>query len=48
MALKNWVLPATMERMRRKPASVDDGNQHMVDTLTAVLTDGIHDLYVMN
>ena len=38
---KDWVLPAAMERVRRKLASVDDGNRQMVDILTAVLTDGL-------
>jgi hypothetical protein len=35
------VLPAAMERIRRKLAGVDDGNRQMVDILTAVLTDGL-------
>ena len=38
---KDWVLPAAMERVRRKLASVDDGNRQMVNILTAVLTDGL-------
>jgi transposase len=38
---KDWVLPAAMERVRRRLASVDDGNRQMVDILTAVLTDGL-------
>ena len=38
---KDWVLPTAMERVRRKLASVDDGNRQMVDILTAVLTDGL-------
>jgi hypothetical protein len=38
---KDWVLPASMERVRRKLAGVDDGNRQMVDILTAVLTDGL-------
>src|SRR5207237_9922808 len=38
---KDWVLPAAMERVRRKLASTDDGNRQMVDILTAVLTDGL-------
>jgi transposase len=38
---KDWVLPAAMERVRRKLAAVDDGNRQMVDILTAVLTDGL-------
>jgi hypothetical protein len=37
---KKWVLPAAMERVRRKLASIDEGNRQMVDILTAVLTDG--------
>jgi transposase len=38
---KDWVLPAAMERVRRKLAGVDDGNRQMVDILAAVLTDGL-------
>src|SRR6266516_794430 len=38
---KDWVLPAAMERVRRKLAGVDDGNRQMVDILNAVLTDGL-------
>jgi hypothetical protein len=38
---KDWVLPAAMERVRRRLAGVDDGNRQMVDILTAVLTDGL-------
>jgi transposase len=38
---KDWVLPAAMERVRRKLASADDGNRQMVGILTAVLTDGL-------
>ena len=30
---KDWVLPAAMERVRRKLAGVDDGNRQMVDIL---------------
>jgi hypothetical protein len=37
---KDWVLPAAMERMRRKLAGADDGNRQMVNILTAVLADG--------
>ena len=37
---KDWVLPAAMERVRRKLAGVDDGDRQMVDILVAVLTDG--------
>jgi hypothetical protein len=36
---KDWVLPAAMERVRRKLAGAADGNRQMVDILTAVLTD---------
>jgi transposase len=38
---KDWVLPAAMERVRRKLAGADDGNRQMVDILTVVLTDGL-------
>ena len=38
---KDWVLPAAIERVRRKLAGTDDGNRQMVDILTAVLTDGL-------
>ena len=38
---KDWVLPAAMERVRRKLAGVTDGNRQMVDILNAVLTDGL-------
>ena len=38
---KDWVLPAAMERIRRKLAGVDDGNRQMVNILTAVITDGL-------
>jgi hypothetical protein len=38
---KDWVLPAVIERIRRKLASSDDGNRQMVDILNAVLTDGL-------
>jgi hypothetical protein len=38
---KDWVLPAAMERVRRKLAGVDDGNRQMIDILTAVLTNGL-------
>jgi hypothetical protein len=33
---KDWVLPAAMERVRRKLAGADDGNRQMVDILTTV------------
>ena len=35
------MLPAAIERIRRKLASTDDGNRQMVDILNAVLTDGL-------
>ena len=38
---KDWVLPAAMERVRRKLADADDADRQMVDVLTAVLTDGL-------
>jgi transposase len=38
---KDWVLPASMERVRRKLALSDYGGRQMVDILTAVLTDGL-------
>jgi transposase len=38
---KDWVLPAAMERVRRKLADADDGDRQMVDILVAVLTDGL-------
>src|ERR1700751_2338911 len=37
----DWVLPAAIERIRRKLASTDDGNRQMVDILNALLTDGL-------
>lgn len=38
---KDWVLPAAMERIRRKLANADDGNRQMVDILSAVISDGL-------
>jgi hypothetical protein len=38
---KDWVLPASMERVRRRLGAVSDGNRQMVDILSAVLTDGL-------
>jgi len=38
---KDWVLPASLERIRRKLAGADDGNRQMVNILTAVLADGL-------
>jgi hypothetical protein len=34
---KDWVLPASLERVRRKLAGADDGDRQMVDILTTVL-----------
>jgi hypothetical protein len=38
---KHWVLPAALERVRRKLAGSDDGDRQMVKILAAVLTDGL-------
>ena len=38
---KGWVLPASIERVRRKLAGSDDGDRQMVDILAAVLSDGL-------
>jgi len=38
---KDWVLPAALERIRRKLAGSDDGDRQMVAILAAVLTDGL-------
>jgi hypothetical protein len=38
---KDWVLPASIERVRRKLAGSNDGDRQMVDILTAVLSDGL-------
>jgi hypothetical protein len=38
---KDWVLPASLERVRRRLASVHDGDRQMVDVLAAVLVDGL-------
>jgi len=38
---KDWVLPAALERVRRKLAGADDGIRQMVDILAAVLSDGL-------
>ena len=38
---KDWVLPAAMERVRRKVAVTAGGNRKMVDIRNAVLTDGL-------
>jgi transposase len=38
---KDWVLPAALERVRRRLASASDGDRQMVDILAAVLVDGL-------
>jgi hypothetical protein len=38
---KDWVLPAALERVRRKLAGSDDGDRQMVTILACVLTDGL-------
>ena len=38
---QNWLLPASLERVRRKLKGSDDGDRQMVKILSAVLTDGL-------
>ncbi len=38
---KDWVLPAALEKVRRKLGDTDDGDRQMVAILAAVLTDGL-------
>jgi transposase len=38
---KDWVLPASIERVRRKLAAMDDADRQMVEILTSVLSDGL-------
>jgi transposase len=38
---KDWVLPAAIERVRRKLRGSDDGDRQMVAILAAVLSDGL-------
>ncbi len=38
---KDWVLPASIERVRKKLSGSHDGARQMVDILSAVLTDGL-------
>ena len=38
---KDWVLPAALDKIRRKLAGSDDGDRQMVKILAAVLTDGL-------
>src|ERR1700730_8459194 len=40
-SFKDWILPAALERVRRKLAGSDDGDRQMVAILAAVLTDGL-------
>jgi len=35
---KHWLLPASLERVRRKLQGSDDGDRQMVKVLSAVLT----------
>jgi len=38
---KDWVLPASLERVRRKLEAAEDGDRQMVMILTTVLSDGL-------
>ena len=38
---KDWILPAHLDRVRRKLGTAPDGGRQMVDILTAVLSDGL-------
>ena len=38
---KDWLLPASLERVRRQLKGCDDGDRQMVAILSAVLTDGL-------
>jgi transposase len=38
---KDWLLPANLERVRRRLRGSDDGDRQMVAILSAVLTDGL-------
>ena len=38
---KDWVLPASLDRVRRKLAGANDGDRQMVAILTAVPSDGL-------
>ena len=38
---KDWLLPASLERVRRKLKGSDDGDRQMVQVLSAVLSDGL-------
>jgi transposase len=38
---KDWILPAALERVKRKLGAAEDGDRQMVSILTAVLIDGL-------
>jgi hypothetical protein len=38
---KDWVLPGALEGVRKRLIQVDDGGRQMVETLSAVTTDGL-------
>jgi transposase len=38
---KEWTLPASLEKVRRKLAGAKDGDRQMISILTGVLTDGL-------
>jgi hypothetical protein len=38
---KDWILPVSLERVRRQLAGSNDGDRQMVDILVAVLSDGL-------
>jgi hypothetical protein len=38
---KDWVLPASLDKIRRKLTGANDGDRQMVKILAAVLTDGL-------
>ena len=38
---RDWILPAALDRVRRRLAGSDDGDRQMVAILAAVLTDGL-------
>jgi hypothetical protein len=42
---KGWLLPGALERVRRKLAGAGDGGRQMVDILTAVLSDGLSNVF---
>ncbi len=40
-SFKDWILPAALDRVRRKLAAAQDGDRQMVDILTTALSDGL-------